>query len=145
MNRTQKLFTLIAAAILVTVLGCSVVEQDDGTLGFKVGMSKEGHATIQKQIDTASGFLGSLSALFPALTPIAAAAGVGGYTWKRMKKTVTKNRKPLEMLVQTLEKVKETDADAWAKVRAEIKKQYPTIDIKGTIEEIQTEMRKGTV
>jgi hypothetical protein len=142
MNWFQKLLTLLSAVILVTVLGCSVVKQDDGTLGIKVGMSKEAHATIQNQIDTASGWLGALSSIFPALTPVAAAAGVGGYTWKRMKKTVTKNRKPLEMLVRSLEQVKETDTEAWEKIRVEIKKQYPTIDIKGTIEEIQTELRK---
>ena len=139
MSKWQK---LIVAAVMVFVVGCSVVKQDDGTLGFKVGMSKEGHATIQKQIDTASGFLGMLSSIFPALTPMAAAAGVGGYTWKRMKNTVTKNRKPLEMLVRSLETVKETDSEAWETVRDQIKKQHPTIDIKGTIEEIQTEMRK---
>jgi len=140
-----KLLILLSVVILIVISGCSVVKQDDGTLGIKVGMSKEAHATIQKQIDTASGWLGALSSVFPALTPVAAAAGVGGYTWKRMKKTVTKNKKPLEMLVRSLEQVKETDADTWAKVRAEIKKQYPTIDIKGTIEEIQTEIRASAV
>jgi hypothetical protein len=105
-------------------------------------MDEKSHEDIQNKIDGATGVLGGLSALFPALTPIAAAAGVGGYTWKRMKGTVTKYKKPSELLVQTLEHIKQNDAATWAKIKAEIQAQHPAVDFKGQIDQIKAELAK---
>ncbi len=136
----KTLLTLIATIILVTILGCAIVDTPEGK-AFVV--NPKVHKQVQGALDGASAAAGGMSTFFPALLPIATALGVGGGVWRKMKKTVTKNRKPLEMLIRTLEHVKETDADTWAKIRTEIKKQHPTLDIKGMIEEIQIELENG--
>ena len=137
---------LLVLSILLAVacIGCNVTRQDDGSIGFTVGVTEEQHEQVGEVLDGARDTVGGLSVLFPALAPLAAAIGVGGVTWRKMKKTVTKNKEPLKMLVEVLEHVKSNDAETWEKVRAEIKAQYPTLDIRGTIEEVKAELvRQG--
>jgi uncharacterized protein HemX len=124
------------------LLGCTVGTQDDGTFGINVGLSEEQHEKVGQAIEGAAGVAGAASSLFPALLPIATLLGGGGVVWRKMKKTVTKQRAPLEMLVQSLETLKEQDAEAWAKVEDNIKKQYPSLEIKATIEETLAELKK---
>ena len=59
-----------------------------------------------------------------------------------MRGAVVKNREPLKVLVKALEAIKTdgTDPETWAKVRAQIEKQYPSMDIEDTIKQIKCEM-----
>ncbi|KKN66041.1 hypothetical protein LCGC14_0475190 [marine sediment metagenome] len=137
----KTIYALISAAIIMFIFampsGCTVVKQADGR--FKVGVTPETHQTISDAGEAATGTLGLLSTLFPALIPIAAAAGVGTATWKKMRTTVTKNREPLEMLVKILEKIKKNDKTTWTKIKKEIRNENPGIPIKTTIEELVNE------
>lgn len=117
------------------------MKQSDGTHTVAFGITEETHEQVADTISGAQEAVGGLSTLFPALAPIATALGVGGLTWNRMKKTVTKNKKPLEMLVAVLENVKQTDQATWDKVRGQIKKQYPSLELKATIEETLAELK----
>jgi hypothetical protein len=119
-----------------------VGQQDDGTFGINVGLSEQQHEKVAQTIEGAAGVAGAASSLLPALLPIATLLGGGGVVWRKMKKTVTTQRAPLEMLVGALEQLKEQDADAWAKVKDNIKKQYPSLEIKATIDETLAELKK---
>ena len=141
--KTMLQILLLVVLLAVACVGCSVGQKSDGSYGVTIGgMSEEQHEEIAQTIEGAGEAVGGLSSLFPALLPIATALGVGGATWRKMKGTVTKNKEPLKMLVEVLEHVKANDAEVWAKVKAEIKAQYPSLDIRGTIEEVKAELVK---
>jgi hypothetical protein len=46
------------------------------------------------------------------------------------------------MLVATLEHIKKTDQETWDKVSAQIKDQYPDMELRATIEETLAELKK---
>lgn len=140
----KRLISVIILLIILIIPACTIIKQADG--GFKVGVTPETHQTISDAGDAATTTLGLLSAFFPALLPIAAAAGVGTATWKKMKKTVTKYKGPLEMYVKTLEYIKQNDEETWAKIKEEIKSYNPTAFAKNTIEELKEELdRQGSL
>lgn len=138
----KTLLIMLLAALVMTVLfmGCAVYEKEDGSMGFRVGISEKTHETIGKVGDSATGILGMLSAFIPALAPIAVGAGVGTGVWKKMKKTVTKYRDPMEMYVRVLEGIKTTDQATWDKVKAQIKAEHPTVDVEKTIKDLKAEL-----
>ncbi len=134
--------TMCIGALFVTTTSCQSYAKTDGTTGVRLAISDSTHEAIATAGDTATGVLGALSALFPALGAIATAAGTGTLVWRRMKKDVTKYRSPMEMYVKVLEHIKVTDQETWDKVKAEIKLQYPTIDIEATVREIKSELNR---
>jgi len=137
----KTIYALILAAIIMFIFAfpaCTIVKQADG--GFKVGVTPETHQTIGGMGDATTKTLGLLSAFFPALIPIAAAAGVGTVTWKKMRKTVTKYKGPLEMYVELLEYIKQNDKKTWETIKLNIKESNPTTLTKNTIEELKEEL-----
>lgn len=139
--KTLIQITLLFVLLSIVCCGCSVVKQPDGTHAIEFGISEETHQEVADTITGAQETVGGLSQIFPALLPIATALGVGGGVWRKMKKDVTKKQKPLEMLVAVLENLKQTDQETWDKVRAQIKQQYPPLELKATIEETLAELK----
>ncbi len=136
---------MMCAAVSVCALittSCQTYDKPDGSTGYRIGVSESTHEVIASAGDTATGVLGALSMLFPALGAVATAAGTGTLVWRRMKKDVTKYRNPIEMYVKVLEHIKVTDQETWNKVKASIKSQYPTIDIETTVREIKSELNR---
>ena len=148
MKRTMKeiivtgivgIFIMLLAVVSV---GCQAVQDDDGTTSYKFGLSPEMHDTMAKGGDQVTGTLSMLSAFLPALAPFATAAGTGTLVWRRMKKDVTKFQDPMTMYVKALEHLKQTDQATWNKVKAEIKGQYPSANIEGTVKELKAELHR---
>ncbi len=143
MNLIVSIFVCVFLAfVMLVAVSCQSYAKEDGTTGWKVGVSESTHETIANAGDTATDILGALSMIFPALGVAATAAGTGTLVWRRMKKDVTKYRDPIEMYVKVLEHIKVTDQETWEKVKASIKLQYPTIDIEATVREIKFELSR---
>ena len=141
----KTIYALILAAIILFIFAmpaCTIVKETGG--GYRVGVTPETHQTISDAGDAATSTLGLLSAFFPALIPIAAAAGVGTVTWKKMKKTVTKNREPLKMLVKVLERIKNLNPEVWGEIKAGIVSENPDVFLRNTIEELKEELENTT-
>lgn len=137
----KKLIVMVLVMVLIMLVGCvSLEKQEDGSLGIKLGIGEKTHETIGKVGDSATGILGVLSSFFPALLPVAGAIGVGTVGWKKMKKTVTKYRSPMEMYVKVFENIKKTDKATWNKVKAHIKAEHPTVDVEKSVSEIKAEL-----
>jgi hypothetical protein len=126
---------MLLVLMLVACVGCTMVPQDDGT--FTLGMSDKVANEVSGITTGLAEALGGLSAFFPALVPVAAAAGVGAVTWKKMKKKVVATQAPLEMIVGALDEVKKVNPTVWADVKKQIEMKHPTIDMKLVIEEMQ--------
>ena len=135
---------LLSILLAVTSTGCALVEKDDGSKGLILGLTAQQHKDIGNAGDAATSILGLLSSFYAPLGAAAVAVGGGTAIWKgkKMKKAVVKNREPLKVLVKALEAIKQDGMhqDTWAKVRAHIEKQYPSMDVEATIREIKAEM-----
>lgn len=141
-SRKVLCWLMLSLIFMVHLSGCVSYQKPDGSTGYKFGVTPETHDAISKVGDTATGVLGMLSPFFPVLAPIASAAGVGTYTWKKMKKDVTKFEDPMKMYVKVLEKIKQTDQVTWDKIKTELKQEYPGLETEKTIDEIKVALNK---
>jgi hypothetical protein len=138
--KSTKLIVLITCSILILIFGCRLMQTDDGGMTLGLGLSDATHKRIEDAGTHMTGVLELLSLFFPALAPVAGAAGAGTLVWSRMKKKEKTYKEPLSFYVKTIEDLKINYPDAWESVKAEIKAQKPSMAIESKVREMRDEV-----
>lgn len=113
--------TVMAWFVFLLCSGCQVVPNEQG--GRDLVPDPNAVAAVETGAEAGVGIIGMLSLIWPGLVPVAGiAAGILG-TWRRMKPQVMAKTteaesyyKAGEVLAASLEDIKKTQPDVWAKI-----------------------------
>jgi hypothetical protein len=123
--------------MLVTILAFS------GMLYVGCQQSQDGHwrldpfaaDQIEKAGDTATGALSLLSLFVPGAAGVAGIAAGATAAFKKMKPGLTKYKNTSQHIVTTVEKIKKSQPELWAKIKDEFK-DGTNADIEAVIDQI---------
>lgn len=134
--KNKRMIVLIVSFILL-IHGCRLEQSDGEGLTLGLGLSDKQVEDVGSGV---TGILETLSLFFPALLPVAGAAGAGTLMWSRMKKKVETYKEPLFFYIKTLEDLKSNYPAAWKDIKAEIKAQKPSMRIESKVREMKDEI-----